>query len=68
MTKYLLNAACLSLLSLMLVACGDAGVNQGDEDLFIDDPTVDEVVDEEVVDDEVVDDEILEGADRSVRQ
>jgi len=60
MTKYLLNAACLSLLSLVLVACGDAGVNQGDEDLNFDDPTVDEFVDEEVIDEEIVDEEVLE--------
>ena len=60
MTKYLLNAACLSLLSLMLVACGDAGVNQGDEDLNFDDPTVDEFVDEEVVDEELVDEELVD--------
>jgi hypothetical protein len=60
MTKYLLNAACLSLLSLTLVACGDPGAFQEDDELNFDDPTVDEFVDEEVVDEELVDEEIVE--------
>jgi hypothetical protein len=54
MTKYLLNTACLSLLSLLAIACGDAGMNPGDEGLDFDDPIVDEFVEEEVVDEEVV--------------
>ena len=57
MTKSLLNAACLSLLALVAIACGDPGL---DEDLNVDEPIVDEFVDDEVVDDEVVDDEIVE--------
>jgi hypothetical protein len=60
MTKYLLNAACLSLLSLTLVACGDPGAFQEDDELNFDDPTVDEFVDEEIVDEELVDDELAE--------
>jgi len=60
MTKYLLNAACLSLLSLTLVACGDPGAFQEDDELNFDDPTVDEFVDEEVVDEEIVDDELVD--------
>jgi hypothetical protein len=60
MTKYLLNAACLSLLSVILVACGDPGVNPGDEELEFEDPIADEFIDEEVVDEEVVDEEVLE--------
>ena len=57
MTKYLLNAACLSLLALVAIACGDPGL---EEDLNVDEPIVDEFVDEEVVDEEIVDDEVLE--------
>jgi len=57
MTKSLLNAACLSLLALVAIACGDPGL---DEDLNVDEPIVDEFVDDEVVDDEIVDDEIVE--------
>ncbi len=60
MTKYLLNAACLSLLSLMLVACGDPGAFQEDDELNFEEPNVDELVDEEVVDEEIVEDEVLE--------
>ena len=46
MTKYLLNATCLSLLALVAVACGDPGL---DEELNVDEPIVDEFVDDEVV-------------------
>jgi len=60
MTKYLLNAAFLSLLSLTLVACGDPGAFQEDDELNFDDSTVDEFVDEEVVDEEIVDDELVD--------
>ena len=57
MTKYLLNAACLSLLALVAIACGDPGL---EEDLNVDEPIVDEFLDEEVVDEEIVDEEVLE--------
>jgi hypothetical protein len=60
MTKYLLNAACFSLLSLILVACGDPGAFHGDDELNFEDPNVDELVDEEVADEEIVEDEVLE--------
>ena len=46
MTKYLLNAACFSLLALVAIACGDPGL----DDLNVDEEIVDE---EEVVDEEV---------------
>lgn len=52
MTKYLLNATCLSLLALVAIACGDPGL--------VDEPIVDEFVDDEIVEDEIVDDEIVE--------
>jgi len=52
MNKYLLNAACLSLLALFAIACGDPGL--------VDEPIVDGEFDDEVVEDELVDDEIVE--------
>jgi hypothetical protein len=48
MTKYLLNAACLSLLALVAIACGDPNLEDPNVDEF-----ADEFVDEEVVDEEV---------------
>jgi hypothetical protein len=44
----------------MLVACGDPGAFQGDNQLDFEDPIVDEFVDEDVVDEENVEDDILE--------
>ena len=52
MNKYLLNAACLSLLALFAIACGDPGL--------VDEPIVDGEFDDEVVEDEIVEDEIVE--------
>ena len=52
MNKYLLNAACLSLLALFAIACGDPGL--------VDEPIVDGEFDDEVLEDEVVEDEIVE--------
>ncbi|NOQ84068.1 MAG: hypothetical protein GQ551_08665 [Myxococcales bacterium] len=52
MNKYLLNAACLSLLALFAIACGDPGL--------VDEPIVDGEFDDEVVEDEVLEDEIVE--------
>lgn len=49
MTKSLLNTACLSLLSVFAIACGDAGMDPGDEGLNFEEPIVDEVVEDEVV-------------------
>ena len=60
MTKSLLNTACLSLLSVFAIACGDAGMDPGDEGLNFEEPIVDEVVEDEVVEDEVVEDEVVE--------
>jgi len=52
MTKHTLNAIFLSFLSVVTVACGDAGVTDLNEELGFDEPIVDEVIDdEEVVDD-----------------
>ena len=61
MTKYLLNAACLSLLALVAIACGDPNLNDLDVDEDIVDETIveDEVVEDEVVEDEVVEDELV---------
>ena len=36
MTKYLLNAACLSLLALVAVACGDPNANDADDEFVVD--------------------------------
>ena len=52
MNKYLLNAACLSLLALFAIACGDPGL--------VDEPIVDGEFDDEVLEDEIVEDEIVE--------
>ncbi len=52
MNKYLLNSACLSLLALFAVACGDPGL--------VDEPIVDGVFEDEIVEDEIVEDEIVE--------
>jgi hypothetical protein len=60
MTKNELNVICLSLLSVVAAACGDAGM-PGDEELGFDEPIVDEeVIEDEVVEDEVVEDEVVE--------
>lgn len=56
MTKYLLNTACLSLFPVILVACGDPGMNPADDELNFEDP----IVDEEIADEEIVEDEVLE--------
>ena len=55
MTKYLLNAACLSLLALVAIACGDPNLEDPNVDEF-----ADEFVDEELVDEEIVDEEVEE--------
>ena len=55
MTKYLLNAACLSLLALVAIACGDPNLEDPNVNEF-----ADEFVDEEVVDEEIVDEEVEE--------
>jgi hypothetical protein len=52
MNKYLLNSACLSLLALFAIACGDPGL--------VDEPIVDGEFEDEVVEDEIVEDEIVE--------
>ncbi len=53
MTKHTLNAIFLSFLSVVTVACGDANVNDLNEELGFDEPIVDDEVgdDEEVIDD-----------------
>jgi hypothetical protein len=62
MKKRTLNAICLGLLSVLAVACGDAGALE-DEDFNVEDPFVEDVndLDEEEVDDldeeEVIEDE-----------
>lgn len=55
MTKYLLNAACLSLVALVAIACGDPNLEDPNVNEF-----ADEFVDEEVVDEEIVDEEVEE--------
>ena len=56
MTKYLLNAVCLSLLALVAVGCGDPNL----DDQNFDEDIVDEtIVEDEVVEDEVVEDEFI---------
>jgi hypothetical protein len=55
MTKYLLNAACLSLLALVAIACGDPNLEDPNVNEF-----ADEFVDEELVDEEIVDEEVEE--------
>ncbi len=60
MTKYLLNAACLSLLALVAIACGDPNLEDPNVDEFADEFVDEEVVDEEVVDEEIVDEEVEE--------
>ncbi len=55
MTKYLLNAAGLSLLALVAIACGDPNLEDPNVDEF-----ADEFVDEELVDEEIVDEEVEE--------
>ena len=50
MTKHTLNAIFLSFLSVVTVACGDAGVTDLDQELGFDEPIVDDVVEDEVVD------------------
>jgi hypothetical protein len=60
MTKYLLNAACLSLLALVAIACGDPNLEDPNVDEFADEFVDEELVDEEIVDEEIVDEEVEE--------
>ena len=60
MTKYLLNAACLSLLTLVAIACGDPNLEDPNVDEFADEFVDEELVDEEIVDEEVVDEEVVD--------
>ena len=60
MTKYLLNAACLSLLAIVAVACGDPNANDADDEFVVDEFADEEIVDDEFVDDEIVDDEFVD--------
>ena len=50
--------SCLSLFSVTLVACGDPGAFQEDDQIDFDDPIVDEFVDDEIVDDENLDEKM----------
>ena len=60
MTKYLLNAACLSLLALVAIACGDPNLEDPNVDEFAGEFVDEELVDEEIVDEEIVDEEVEE--------